>query len=130
VYPQIGHVAIRVIGSTSRKLVQPLVLQYGRPAACERRRRRRIAADRPVTAVVVVLVIMVLGSWVPSGSRVSRAPILGNAEGARRGAAALTVRSYGSGEGAGAGGFLCPGRRGSGLGSTGGRRCGHMNHDM
>jgi len=66
-----GHVAIRVTGSTSRKLAQPLVLQKGRPAAWERRRRRRIAADRPVADAEAVRDIMVLGSSVPSG-RASR----------------------------------------------------------
>jgi hypothetical protein len=53
-----GQVASWVIGSISRKLVQPLVLQYGRPAAWLRRRMRRIAADRPATLVEVVRDIM------------------------------------------------------------------------
>jgi hypothetical protein len=60
-----GQVATRVIGSTSRKLVQPFVLQKGRPAAWVRRRIRRMAALRPATPVEVVRDIMgvVFGSF-------------------------------------------------------------------
>jgi hypothetical protein len=64
-----GQVAIRVTGSRSRKLVQPFVLQYGRPAAWERRRRRRIAADRPVADAEVVLDIM---AWLFGSFRLAR----------------------------------------------------------
>jgi hypothetical protein len=58
VKPQIGHVATSVVGSTTRKLVQPLVLQYGWVALWLRRRMRRIATERPATEAVVVRVIM------------------------------------------------------------------------
>jgi hypothetical protein len=44
--------------SISRKLVQPLVLQYSRVAALARRRRRRMAVDRPATDDVVERDIM------------------------------------------------------------------------
>jgi hypothetical protein len=44
--------------SISRKLVQPLVLQYRREAALARRRRRRIAVERPATDDVVERDIM------------------------------------------------------------------------
>jgi hypothetical protein len=47
-------------GSSSRKLVQPLVLQYRREDTFARRRRRRIAVARPVTDAVVERDIMVL----------------------------------------------------------------------
>jgi len=56
-----GHVAIPVAGSISRKLVQPLVWQYGRyaaEAAVARRRRRRMVLARPAKVVVAVRVIM------------------------------------------------------------------------
>jgi hypothetical protein len=45
-----------VAGSTSRKLVQPFVRQYGRVVACVRRRWRRIELERPARDVVVVRV--------------------------------------------------------------------------
>lgn len=64
VKPQIGQVATPVVGSTSRKLGQPLVLQKGRvtPLAAElRRRMRRIELARPAKVVVVERDIMV---WV------------------------------------------------------------------
>jgi hypothetical protein len=70
VNPQTGQVAISVVGSTTRKLVQPLVLQYGWVAVWLRRRIRRIATDRPATEAVVVRVIMCLVLCIPSGSRV------------------------------------------------------------
>jgi hypothetical protein len=49
VKPQTGQLATFVSGSTTRKLVQPFVLQYGRVAEEARRRMRRIATDRPAT---------------------------------------------------------------------------------
>src|SRR4029078_2844527 len=70
VKPQIGQVATSVAGSTTRKLVQPLVLQEGWVAVWLRRRIRRIATDRPATEAVVVRVIMCLVLCFPSGSRV------------------------------------------------------------
>jgi hypothetical protein len=62
--PQIGQVATPVVGSTSRKLGQPLVLQKGRVtllAAELRRRMRRIELARPAKVVVVERDIMM---WV------------------------------------------------------------------
>jgi hypothetical protein len=44
--------------STSRKLAQPFVRQYGCWAAEARRRRRRIELDRPATLVVMVLEVI------------------------------------------------------------------------
>jgi hypothetical protein len=60
-YPQTRHWATPVVGSTSRKLAQPFVRQYGRvvEAADARRRRRFMALARPVTDDVVERDIMV-----------------------------------------------------------------------
>ena len=50
--------------------MQPLVLQYGRPAACDRRRMRRIEAERPADEAEVVRDIMsVFGSLLARASR-------------------------------------------------------------
>ena len=65
------HRAMPLCWSTSRKLVQPLVAQYGRAELLARRRRRRIADARPVTDEVVDRDIMI-GSYVLSGAPSSR----------------------------------------------------------
>ena len=60
-----GHLAIPVSGSVSRKLAQPLVRQNARPAAVDwldRRRIRRMELERPARVVVAERVIMVLGT--------------------------------------------------------------------
>jgi hypothetical protein len=49
-----GHSARPVASSTSRKLVQPFVRQYGRVEAWERRRIRRMELERPARVAVVV----------------------------------------------------------------------------
>ena len=62
VKPQIAQVAIPVVGSTSRKLGQPLVPQKIRDvllAADARRRMRRMELERPARVVVVERDIMV-----------------------------------------------------------------------
>ncbi len=65
-YPQTGHVATPVVASTSRKLAQPFVWQYGRRAADARRRSRRIELERPATAEVIIrLVIWFFGFFLP-----------------------------------------------------------------
>jgi hypothetical protein len=51
-----GHVATPVAGSTSRKLAQPLVRQYGRFDCMVRRRMRRMELARPARDAVVVRV--------------------------------------------------------------------------
>lgn len=59
--PQIGQVATPVVGSTTRKLGQPLVLQKRREpllAVDVRRRMRRMELARPTTVVVVERDIM------------------------------------------------------------------------
>jgi hypothetical protein len=59
-----------VIGSSSRKLAQPLVRQNDRDAACAtlaRRRSRRMVLARPAKLAVADLVIMVMVSRVLSG---------------------------------------------------------------
>jgi hypothetical protein len=61
---QIGHVAVPVAGSTSRKVAQPLVRHSGRFEVVARRRMRRIELARPARDAVVVRVIM--GSSIPS----------------------------------------------------------------
>ncbi len=65
-----GQVAIPVVGSTSRKLGQPLVLQKRRPgfAADARRRMRRMELARPTTVEVVERDIMVWVLVVLSGA--------------------------------------------------------------
>jgi hypothetical protein len=71
VKPQMGHVATPVVGSTSRKLGQPLVPQKMRPpvlAAELRRRMRRMELARPAKVVVVERVIMVKVTLVLSGA--------------------------------------------------------------
>jgi hypothetical protein len=58
-----GHDSTPVAGSSSRKLVQPLVRQYVRDAteaALARRRSRRMVLARPAKVVVAVRDIMVL----------------------------------------------------------------------
>ena len=60
-----GHLAIPVSGSVSRKLAQPLVRQNARPAAVDwldRRRIRRMELERPAKVVVAERVIMVIGT--------------------------------------------------------------------
>jgi hypothetical protein len=67
--PQIGQRAVFVSGSSSRKEVQPLVLQYRRPAATlVRRRMRRMAEARPVMDDVAERDIMVILAFVLSGA--------------------------------------------------------------
>jgi hypothetical protein len=98
-----------------------LVLQYGRPAAVDRRRRRRIAADRPATDAEVVRDIMVLVRFL--SARASRGRRCLN----RTLVAALRpddFRSNGSVSGAGAVGVDCPERRGERFCSTEGRHDG------
>jgi hypothetical protein len=62
VEPQIGQVATPVVGSTTRKLGHPLVLQNTRVPALTpadvRRRMRRMELARPTTVVVVERDIM------------------------------------------------------------------------
>lgn len=90
-----------------------------------------MAADRPVTDVEVVRDIMVLELFGSFRPRVSRAPILGIAEGARRGAAAfdgpLERLGFMSRSGLV---FLARDVAGADWARTGGRRCGQLNHDM
>jgi hypothetical protein len=52
-------VATPVAVSTSSRLVQPLVAQYGVLAVEVRRRSRRMADDRPATVEVMVRVSIV-----------------------------------------------------------------------
>jgi hypothetical protein len=62
VKPQMGQVATPVVGSTSRKLGQPLVPQKMRPPVLAdevRRRIRRMELARPAKVVVVERDIMV-----------------------------------------------------------------------
>lgn len=61
VEPQMGQVATPVVGSTTRKLGQPLVLQKRREpllAVDVRRRMRRMELARPTTVAVVERDIM------------------------------------------------------------------------
>jgi hypothetical protein len=53
------------MGSTSRKVAQPLVRHIGRSVVAARRRIRRIELARPTTDVVVVRDIMLVSS-IPS----------------------------------------------------------------
>ena len=71
------HVATPVVGSTSRKLGQPLVPQKRREpvvAAEVRRRMRRMELARPAKVVVVerdIMVAITLGAfWRATGDRV------------------------------------------------------------
>jgi hypothetical protein len=103
----------------TRKLVQPFVLQYGRPAVEARRRILRIATDRPATDEVVVRDIMDVSLFLLA--RPSRGAL------ARRRCGRLpgSLIAYGSVSRAGANRLVPdPGRTGSGLGSTGRRRDG------
>ena len=96
-----GHVATSVAGSTTRKLVQPFVLQKRRLPLEARRRMRRIATERPATDVVVVRDIIGCLT-VPSGSRDPRA-----LSALDPGGAAGCLVSPGSGSVSGAGADLC-----------------------
>ncbi len=58
-YPQMAQRAVPISESTSRKLGQPLVSQYGRVTACARRRMRRMEEARPVMDAVAERGIMV-----------------------------------------------------------------------
>jgi hypothetical protein len=71
VEPQMGQVAIPLVGSTSRKLGQPFVRQNGRPVELEavaRRRSRRMELARPTYDAVTVRDIMWFLFFVLSGA--------------------------------------------------------------
>jgi hypothetical protein len=55
-----GQMATPLVGSTSRKLAQPFVRQYGRFDCMVRRRMRRMELARPARDAVVVRVSTVV----------------------------------------------------------------------